>query len=178
MYVHTSFYFFQNMELYLLNRHVKHCDKLRSDTVEYEGILFMNHQVILSCMAAANPSYRIRHIDLYDQILRTRSLRVLLVRKGRSLKISIFRVNKTLIYNIKKSFRIETFSYHRMKIGAVKIFVFLSPLVEWKDWIVLCVFYNFMLVYYIEKFPSLTIPIPVRIKILAVTIGASVSSNM
>jgi hypothetical protein len=140
MYVHTSFHFFLNMELYLLNRHCKHCDKLRSETVEYEGILFMNHQIILSFMAAATPTYRIRHIDLYEQILRTRNLSVLIVRKGRSHKISIFRVNKTLIYNIKKTFHIETFSYYRMKMVAVKIFVFLSLLVEWKDWIVLCVF--------------------------------------
>jgi N-glycosylase/DNA lyase len=35
-----------------------------------------------------------------------------------------------------------------------------------------------MLVYYTENFPSFTIPIPVRIKILDVTIGASVSSKM
>jgi len=62
--------FLQNMELYLLNRHIKHCEKLSSDTVEYEGFLFMNHQVILFCMTAANPTYRTRHIDLYEQTLR------------------------------------------------------------------------------------------------------------
>lgn len=166
------------MELYLLKGQVKHCDKMRSDTVEYEGFLFMNHQVILSCMTAANPTYRIRHIHLYEPTLRMRSLRVLIVRKGRSLTISIFQVHKTLIYSIKKTFHIETFSYYRLKMVALKIFVFLSLLVEWTDWIVLCVFHNFMLVYYIENVPSLTIPIPVRIKILAVTIGGSVSSNM
>jgi hypothetical protein len=114
----TSFYFrctyierssFAEYGIYLLNRHVKHCEKLMSDTVAYEGFLILNHQVILPRMTAANSTYRTRHIDLYEQTLRMRSLRVLVVRKGINLTMSIFRSHKTLIYSFKKHFLLKFF---------------------------------------------------------------------
>jgi hypothetical protein len=101
--------FLRNMEFCLLNCHVKHCKKLRSDTVEFEEFLFKNCQIILSCMTTANPNYRNRHTDLYEQTLRMRSLGVLVVRKGGSFTISIFRSHKTFIYSFKKRFILKLF---------------------------------------------------------------------
>jgi hypothetical protein len=112
--------FLQNMELYLLNHHVKHCDKLWSDTIEYDGFLFMNHRVILSCITATNPTYRTRHLDLYEQTLRMKCLRVLVVRKGRGLTISIFRSHKTFISSFKKHFILKLFLTVEWKWGLWK----------------------------------------------------------